>query len=47
MMIRRPAHDFRRKVAQYVNYTESNNLEAMSAASGYLVLYGRTDIGEP
>lgn len=44
---RRIAHDFTRKVAQHVNYLESNNLEAISAASGYLVLYGRTNIAEP
>jgi hypothetical protein len=40
---RRPAHEF----AQYANHPESSKLEAMAATSGYLILYGRNDTGQP
>jgi hypothetical protein len=32
---------------QHVEYPESNNLEAMIAAAGYLVYYGTNKIGPP
>jgi hypothetical protein len=34
--MRKPAHNFTRKVAKYVGYPQSSNFEAMAAASYYL-----------
>ncbi|KAF8325328.1 uncharacterized protein EI90DRAFT_2999968 [Cantharellus anzutake] len=45
--MQKPVHKFKQMVAKYVNYPASNNVEAMAVASGYLVYYGRSNIGLP
>ena len=43
--IAKAGHYFTEKVAKHVKYPKSGDVEAMLAASYYLVPYGRNDIG--
>lgn len=41
-----PFDNFGRKVANRVEYAQSNNVDAMACVSGYIVPYGTSAIGQ-